>query len=797
MTPRLWCCLLLSTTLLAFVAVSHGQEADVTATSLCRKMTNCSACIAGGPLCAWCKEQITDVKEEQSRHRCDVLANHLKGGCAQVDIVNPDHDINPTKDTPPRSGSMTEKPIQLSPQEMKIKVRPNKPVNFKVHFKLAENYPVDLYYLMDMSRSMNIHREKLAALGVKISNEMAAITEDFRLGFGSYVDKVTMPYVSIYAPKLNNPCSESDKCAAPYGYRHELSLTNDAKIFSEKVLATPISGNLDVPEGGFDAVVQAVVCEETVGWRSPSRRLLIMSTDSPFHSAGDGKLAGIVRPNDLNCHMDADNYYTESLNQDYPSISQVREVLQNKDVVLIFAVTQNQFNVYKELSDFFPNSLTGELKNDSSNVVQLIKEVYQNISSQVELKTNSTEGISFKFRSECLGTKKMNTNKCLGLKTGQSVTFDVEMTVTQCPKDPTQKSRVVEISPGGGLGEKLVLNLEFMCECDCELPANEVPLSPLCEGQGTYQCGICQCDAGFAGRRCECETDKESTEALDAQCRRPNSTDLTICSNKGQCICGACTCLPDYRGPLCECNDFSCDNFEDQLCGGPTRGTCVCGKCVCNEGYSGNACSCPESKENCIASSGEECNGYGQCVCGVCQCRLESGHSGPTCEDCPTCPGLCEETKLCVQCTAFNSGEYSPEYCKANCTNIEMVPDVQKYSDEKIKFCQFKDDDDCEFYYNYEYVGNKKNIYIKVQQTKACPAQANVLAIVLGVIAGIVAIGLAILLIWKILTTINDRREFAKFEKEREQAKWDTAENPIFKQATSTFKNPTYEGQKS
>lgn len=43
-----------------------------------------------------------------------------------------------------------------------------------------------------------------------------------------------------------------------------------------------------------------------------------------------------------------------------------------------------------------------------------------------------------------------------------------------------------------------------------------------------------------------------------------------------------------------------------------------------------------------------------------------------------------------------------------------------------------------------------------------------------GVVAGIVFIGLALLLIWKMLMIIHDRREFAKFEKEKLNAKWDT-----------------------
>lgn len=38
----------------------------------------------------------------------------------------------------------------------------------------------------------------------------------------------------------------------------------------------------------------------------------------------------------------------------------------------------------------------------------------------------------------------------------------------------------------------------------------------------------------------------------------------------------------------------------------------------------------------------------------------------------------------------------------------------------------------------------------------------------------ILLIGLATLLIWKLLITIHDRKEFAKFEEERARAKWDT-----------------------
>lgn len=115
-------------------------------------------------------------------------------------------------------------------------------------------------------------------------------------------------------------------------------------------------------------------------------------------------------------------------------------------------------------------------------------------------------------------------------------------------------------------------------------------------------------------------------------------------------------------------------------------------------------------------------------------------------------------------------------------------------TEENENLCNFYDENDCRFSYVY-YYNEQNKIVIKAQEEPECPAKVFLLGIVLGVIAAIVLIGLAILLLWKLFTTIHDRREFAKFEKERMMAKWDTGENPIYKQATSTFKNPTYAGK--
>lgn len=147
-----------------------------------------------------------------------------------------------------------------------------------------------------------------------------------------------MPYISTTPARFRNPCTGNQNCTSPFSYKNVLKLTNNGDEFNRLVSQQQISGNLDSPEGGFDAIMQVAVCEvrrasqslplclwlclvpvltaacsplqEQIGWRNVTR-LLVFSTDAGFHFAGDGKLGGIVLPNDGRCHLE-NNMYTMS-----------------------------------------------------------------------------------------------------------------------------------------------------------------------------------------------------------------------------------------------------------------------------------------------------------------------------------------------------------------------------------------------------------------------------------------------------------------------------------------------------
>lgn len=215
----------------------------------------------------------------------------------------------------------------------------------------------------------------------------------------------------------------------------------------------------------------------------------------------------MITPNDGHCHLNELGLYTHSTIQDYPSISQINQKVKENAINIIFAVTQSQKGVYDKLSRHIEGSSSATLSDDSSNVVDLVREEYEKITSNVEMKDTASSSIKVTYYSSCLktGSPKVQTNTCKGLKLGDVVTFDAEIVVTSCPKDPKDWKQTFHIYPVG-INETLQVNLEMLCSCDCERP--EHPLynehASNCSGHGTYKCGICDCDPNHFGRSCEC-----------------------------------------------------------------------------------------------------------------------------------------------------------------------------------------------------------------------------------------------------------------------------------------------------
>ncbi|XP_010120113.1 PREDICTED: integrin beta-2, partial [Chlamydotis macqueenii] len=676
----------------------------------------CKDCIQSGPGCAWCKEPSFTKAGEPDSVRCDTIEQLQQKGCPPSKIEFPVNDITRTKDSPLSNAT------QLTPQEVHLKLRIGQPAVFEVKFRRAMGYPIDLYYLMDLSYSMLDDLEKVKKLGGELLRALESTTPSRRIGFGSFVDKTVLPFVNTHPEKLQNPCPNKDKqCQPPFAFKHILSLTDNAKKFESEVGKQFISGNLDAPEGGLDAMMQAAVCGDLIGWRNVTR-LLVYATDDGFHFAGDGKLGAILTPNDGQCHLE-DNMYKKSNEFDYPSVGQLVQKLAENNIQPIFAVTSKMVDVYKKLSEMIPKSAVGELNEDSSNIIELIQEAYNNLSSRIILDHSTLPDVlDVKYDSMCTKDKVAldeAKGQCDNVKINDEVTFKVKVTAKECIKSQSFTIRPL------GFTDTLTVHLDSNCDCNCD----EQPDPTACNGKGRIVCGICSCDSGYIGKNCECDTKGKTSKELEGSCRKDNSS--VICSGLGDCVCGQCIChasdIPDKQiyGTFCECDNMNCEFHNGSLCGGKDRGSCDCG--VCNS---------------------------------------------------------------CVECKAFLSGPFEKN-CSQACPNIQVAEKLTRVSRQ----CKEKDSQNCWISFRMLQEDGEEIYTIAVDPEKECPEPPNVALIVGGTVAGVALIGLLLLLIWRLLTELFDRREYHRFEKEKSKAKWNDADNPLFKSATTTVVNPRFNGE--
>ena len=110
-----------------------------------------------------------------------------------------------------------------------------------------------------------------------------------------------------------------------------MSLVRDARLFTQRVSAAPISGNIDNPEGGLDALMQVerererveqitaqfpfpkcvnifitflfqvMVCGNKIGWRQESRRVVVYTTDQV--NINDKGAYQLINPREISPHQ--------------------------------------------------------------------------------------------------------------------------------------------------------------------------------------------------------------------------------------------------------------------------------------------------------------------------------------------------------------------------------------------------------------------------------------------------------------------------------------------------------------
>ncbi|NXX54571.1 ITB4 protein, partial [Scopus umbretta] len=720
------------------------------ATGLCQRSKNnrcvlsraksCTECIRVDKDCSFC----TDKSFQEPR--CNLRENLLRYGCGEASIVYTRGEMQTQQNF---SINTSLQRTQVSPQDMLMRLRAGEEMSFNMDVFQPLESPVDLYILMDFSYSMSDDLDNLKSMGQNLAEFLQALTSNYTIGFGKFVDKVSSPQTDMRPEKLREPWNNAD---SPFSFKNVIRLTSDINHFSQELRKERISGNLDAPEGGFDAILQTAVCKDKIGWRKDSTHLLVFSTESAFHYEADGTnvLAGILARNDEKCHLDTSGTYVYDTKQDYPSVPTLVRLLGQHNIIPIFAVTNHSYSYYEKLHKYFPISEIGVLQEDSSNIVELLRIAFQRIRSKMDIRADfvpkamkteftssmyeKTESGSFHITRGKVGKFNMRV-KALEYIGGQHV----------CNLPEKDRHGVIHVKPTS-LSDSLNITASIICDvCPCE--QQQEFNSPNCGFHGDFVCGQCICHPGWRGDTCNCSP---ASSPNNEACIRPG--DVELCSGRGECLCGKCQCYSEdlmqrFDGEFCQYDALQCPRTSGFLCN--DRGRCSKGACVCDSGWEGPGCECPTSNDTCIDSRGGICNNHGRCKCGRCICDKASLYTSSTCEISSSLGfhAVCESIRDCVRCQAWGTGNM-----KGNCNGchlqIQMVEELKK--EEASEYCSFQDEeDDCTYHYALE--GDPTvlpNTTVHVQKKKECPPGSFLWLIPLLIFL-ILLLGLLLLLCWK------------------------------------------------
>ncbi|KAK9958128.1 hypothetical protein ABG768_012302 [Culter alburnus] len=641
--------------------------------------STCEDCLRRGPECAWCSQE-RFLDGAYVSQRCGTVSDLRVRGCEEEFIENPNVKVEV---------NATVSSSQVAPREISIHLRPGSEASFVIEVQQLERYPVDLYYLVDVSASMQDNLDRLKTVGLALSHQMKEHSSDFRVGFGSFVDKPVSPYIDVHPSKLVNPCSDYEvHCRPAHGFIHVLPVTENMTEFTRVIQEQRISGNMDTPEGGFDAMLQATVCQKDIGWRPEAKHLLLVMTDQPSHLTLDSKLAGIVVPHDGRCHLE-DNIYSQTTNMEHPTIGQLAEKLLDNNVYSIFAVDQVQYQWYEDLLDLIPGSYVGRLFPKASNLKDLVVHAYKKLLSDVEVQIDVEDGQAHRFWVNVTtfcpdGSSVSGNTKCSSVQPKQTVFFKITVGMSSCPAAGEDQEVLMSVRPVG-FNESVTVRIRQVCGCGCT------------------ERGRCHDDLN----PCSTETGAGSTDSCREDRTKP------VCSGRGTCKCGTCVCdasrLGNIYGKFCEMDDFSCPYERGLVCGG--HGRCVSGECVCLPGWTGETCSCPVSTESCVSNDGLICSGQGKCVCGKCVCD-DPQRSGTFCEKCPICYSSCQSHWSCVNCHLSNGlGSDGFQLCNHSCApSVDYVDDITELV--RGKYCLYPSSDKCQYRFLVDLASDRPQLHI-------------------------------------------------------------------------------------
>lgn len=219
--------------------------------------------------------------------------------------------------------------------------------------------PLDFVLSQDLSGSFGDDVATVQDLAPRLFNAIRRFQADSEFAVTSFIDKPTSPFGG----------------SADHEYETVLPLTDARGDFVAAIDGLTLGSGADFPESQLSALLQIAERPEEIGFRGGSKKVVFLTTDAAYHEAGDFSSAPA---NNGDAVLDGDPPGT---GEDYPSVEQVAEALQDAGVIPIFAVTAGVTSTYDDLVEALGFGAVVDLSSDSSDIVRAIREGIREVSS--------------------------------------------------------------------------------------------------------------------------------------------------------------------------------------------------------------------------------------------------------------------------------------------------------------------------------------------------------------------------------------------------------------------------------
>ena len=178
----------------------------------------------------------------------------------------------------------------IEPPEVSLALKPGESVIVQKTVTTPEIPPMlDFLLIVDLSGSYWNDLPVIRGLAPDLFDDIVASASDVQFGLASFVDYPFIPWG--YAP------------SGDYAYQVEQDFTTDKDTWTGAVDDMVTRNGYDTPESQYEALYQAAtgagrllgqpgnlgdIAPDPLGWRAGATKVIAITTDAPFHEAGDG-----------------------------------------------------------------------------------------------------------------------------------------------------------------------------------------------------------------------------------------------------------------------------------------------------------------------------------------------------------------------------------------------------------------------------------------------------------------------------------------------------------------------------